>query len=75
MTSLELKKEIQTVLDSLPEDSLTEVLAFLRLVGEQGSNKIVMADNVRRILLEDKELLEKLAKWFPRTTPLAFTKF
>lgn len=62
MTSLELKKEIQTVLDSLPEDSLTEVLAFLRLVGEQGSNKIVMADNVRRILLEDKELLEKLAK-------------
>lgn len=62
MTSLELRKEIQTVLDSLPEDSLTEVLAFLRLVGEQGSNKIVMADNVRRILLEDKELLEKLAK-------------
>lgn len=62
MTSLELKKEIQTVLDSLPEDSLTEVLAFLRLVEEQGSNKIVMADNVRRILLEDKELLEKLAK-------------
>ncbi|MFN8297964.1 MAG: hypothetical protein U0T75_02570 [Chitinophagales bacterium] len=62
MTSIELKKEIQTVLDSLPEDSLTEVLAFLRLVEEQGSNKIVMADNVRRILLEDKELLEKLAK-------------
>lgn len=75
MTSIELKKEIQTVLDSLPEDSLTEVLAFLRLVEEQGSNKIVMADNVRRILLEDKELLEKLAKWFPRTTQLAFTKF
>lgn len=62
MTSIELKKEIQSVLDKLPEESLADVLAFLRSIDELNASKVLMADNLRRILNEDKQLLEKLAQ-------------
>lgn len=62
MTKAELKIEIQKVINNVPDNILEDVLDFLKELQEQPSNKIKLANNLRQILSEDKELLEKLAK-------------
>jgi len=54
--------EIQKVLDSVPETILQDVLDFLKALQNQPEYKVRMANNLRQILSEDKELLEKLAQ-------------
>lgn len=61
MTRAELKSEIQKVLDNVPENVLEDILSLLK--GFQGkADDISIAHSLRRILEEDKELLERLAK-------------
>jgi hypothetical protein len=62
MTSIEIKTEIQKVLDQVPENVLEDVLDFLRELQSKSTNQIKLANNLRKILSEDKELLEKLAQ-------------
>ncbi len=62
MTKAELKIEIQKVINNVPENILEDVLDFLKELEEQPSNKVKLVNNLRQILSEDKELLERLAQ-------------
>lgn len=61
MTIKELKSEIQKSLDNVPESVLTDILALLKQVEGQ-PDKVKLTQNLRDILAEDKNLLERLAK-------------
>ena len=62
MTTREIKSEIQKTLDNIPENVLQDILDYLKLIQGKSADKIELSKNLRDILTEDKELLEKLAK-------------
>jgi hypothetical protein len=62
MTKTQIQLEIQKVLDNVPDDLLLDVLDFLKELQDQPVDKVKMTNNLRRILSEDRELLEKLAQ-------------
>jgi len=62
MTAIELKTEIQKVLDQVPESILQDVLDFLKELQTKSVDDIKLANNLRKIISEDRELLEKLAQ-------------
>jgi hypothetical protein len=62
MTKTEIQSEIQKVLESVPENVLEDVLDFLKELQNQPAEKVKLTNHLRRILSEDKELLERLAK-------------
>ena len=62
MTTKEIKSEIQKSLDKVPESVLQDVLDYLKQVENQPIEKVNLTRNLRDILTEDKELLERLAK-------------
>lgn len=62
MTKAHLKVEILKALDKVPETILQDVLDFLKTLQDQPEDKVILANNLSRILAEDKELLEKLAQ-------------
>ena len=62
MTTKDIKSEIQKSLDKVPESILQDILDFLKQVENQPIEKVNLTRNLRDILTEDKELLEKLAK-------------
>ena len=62
MTTIQIKTEIQKVLDQVPEDALTDVLDFLKELQKQPAENIQLAKFMKQTLIEDKELLEKLAQ-------------
>jgi hypothetical protein len=63
MTKAEIKNEIQKVLDNVPDSVLQDILDLLKGIQNESSNsKLTFADNLRKILSEDKEFLEKLAQ-------------
>jgi len=62
MTSIEIKTEIQKVLDQVPESVLQDVLDFLKELQIKSADDIKFANNLRKIISEDRELLEKLAQ-------------
>lgn len=62
MTAKEIKSEIQKSLDKVPESVLQDILDFLRQAENQPIGRLNLTRNLRDIILEDKELLQKLAK-------------
>ncbi|HCS19874.1 MAG TPA: hypothetical protein DIW47_04825 [Bacteroidetes bacterium] len=62
MTKTQLIIEIQKVIDSVPETVLQDVLDFLKELQDQPVDKVKLTNNLRQILSEDKELLERLAQ-------------
>jgi len=62
MTTKEIRSEIQKTLDNIPENVLQDILDYLKTIQGKSADKIRLAKNLRDILVEDKELLEKLAK-------------
>lgn len=62
MNTIEVKAEIQKVLNTVPDDVLETVLEYLRTVALNDKNKVKLSQNLQKILSEDKELLEKLAQ-------------
>jgi mRNA-degrading endonuclease RelE of RelBE toxin-antitoxin system len=62
MTKTQLHSEIQKVLDNVPETILQDILDFLKALQDQPADKVKLTNNLRQILSEDKELLEKLAQ-------------
>ncbi len=62
MTTKEIKSEIQKTLDNIPETVLQDILDYLKLIQGKSVDKIKLSKNLRDILTEDKELLERLAK-------------
>lgn len=62
MKAHDLKLEIRKSLDNVPESVLEQVLALLKQAESHPENQLAFANNLRKILSEDKELLERLAK-------------
>lgn len=62
MTKLQIQSEIKKVLDNVPESVLQDILDFLKELQDQPADKVKLTNNLRQILSEDKELLEKLAQ-------------
>jgi hypothetical protein len=62
MTTNEIKSEIQKSLDRVPESVLHDILDFLKQAENQTSDRLSLMKNLKNILTEDKELLERLAK-------------
>ncbi|MBI1767277.1 MAG: hypothetical protein HY015_06695 [Bacteroidetes bacterium] len=62
MSVKELKTEIQKTLDNVPENVLQDILSYLKEYEKHPVNEIVFAKNLRLILTEDKNLLERLAR-------------
>jgi hypothetical protein len=61
MTHSELKLEIQKAIDHVPDTVLEEILGYLKQLQSSSEDKVELSRNLKRILLEDKELLQKLA--------------
>jgi hypothetical protein len=59
---MELTQEITQIVNTLPKDVLGEVLQYLRQVEKVSQEKMRLSLNLKTILTEDRELLEKLAK-------------
>ncbi|MCA6365999.1 MAG: hypothetical protein IM631_02090 [Cytophagales bacterium] len=62
MTTNEIKSEIQKSLDNVPEGVLQDILDFLKKAENQPADRLNLMRDLRDILTEDKELLERLAK-------------
>ena len=62
MTTKDIKLEIQKTLEGIPENVLQEILDYLKEVQGKSVHKVKLSKNLRDILVEDKELLERLAK-------------
>jgi mRNA-degrading endonuclease RelE of RelBE toxin-antitoxin system len=62
MTKAQIQTEIQKVLDNVPETVLQDVLDFLKELQDQPVDKVKLTNNLRQILSDDKELLERLAQ-------------
>ena len=62
MTTQEIKSEIQKSLNKVPESVLRDILDFLRQAENHPTDTLNLTKNLRDIMAEDRELLEKLAK-------------
>ena len=59
---MEIKQEITNIVDTLPNEVLDDLLIYLKKVQKASEKKITLSLNLNTILIEDKEVLEKLAK-------------
>jgi hypothetical protein len=62
MTINEIKLEIQKSMDKVPESILQDILDFLKSVENKSNEQVNLTKNLKSILAEDRELLERLAK-------------
>jgi hypothetical protein len=62
MNTKELKSEIQRSLDNVPERVLQEILALLKQATGKSDDQAKLVLGLREILIEHKNLLERLAK-------------
>jgi hypothetical protein len=59
---MEPKQEIAQIIDTLPDEILGELVQYLRQVEKASQENARSSLHLKTILLEDKELLERLAK-------------
>ena len=62
MTTKDLRKEINRVIQQVPDDFLSEILIYLEEVRNKSKEDIESFNHLKKILKEDQDLLEKLAK-------------
>lgn len=62
MTAQQLKSEIQKTLDQFPENSLQDILDYLKSLQDKSKDEVQLSRHLKQILAEDKILLEKLAQ-------------
>ncbi len=62
MTIKELKSEIQKSPDNVPESVLEDILSLLKEACGKSEDQVKRTRNLRAILAEDKNLLERLAR-------------
>ena len=62
MTTIQLKTEIQKILDDVPETVLTDLLNYVKELQKHSSEDIELAKFMKESLIEDRELLQKLAQ-------------
>jgi len=62
MSREEVKTAINQLLDNTPEQVLQELYTYLKSVQGKSEQSVSLSQNLRTILTEDKELLERLAQ-------------
>jgi hypothetical protein len=62
MATKELKDKINKVIDNMPDDILEDVFNYLKSMTSKSRSDIMLSQNLGKIIEEDKNLLEKLAK-------------
>jgi uncharacterized tellurite resistance protein B-like protein len=62
MTRKQIKAEIQKLLDTVPENVLQDLLDYLQEAQKQTKDQAELTSHLRKIINEDRELLEKLAQ-------------
>jgi predicted flavoprotein YhiN len=62
MKEQNIKIEIHKVIDMLPDDISKDVLDYLKSILEKSSEEVRTSNNVSKIINEDKNLLDRLAK-------------
>ena len=62
MSREDVKSAINELLESTSEEVLNEVFEYLKAVESKSENSVSLSQNFRKILSEDKELLERLAQ-------------
>ena len=62
MATKELKDKINKVIDNMPDDILEDVFNYLKAMTSKSKSDIMLSQNLGKIIEEDKNLLEKLAK-------------
>ena len=62
MTKQEIKTEINQILESLPEDQLDEVLAYLKQIKKMSFSSAKRSQSLIKIMREDREVLQRLAQ-------------
>lgn len=58
----EVKEKINNVINDIPEEALEGVLEYLKSLAEKTKKDIRLSQDLSKILHEDKNLLERLAK-------------
>ena len=62
MSKDQIKYEINKVLDLMADKALEDLLSFLKNVEGQSESSFLDSSRLKRILTEDKDLLQKLAQ-------------
>jgi hypothetical protein len=62
MTTKDIIKEINRVIQEVPENFLEDILTYLKQIEKKSKTDVEALSDLKRILKEDQELLEKLAK-------------
>ena len=62
MTTKDIRKEINRVIQEVPENFLEDILSYLKQIEKKSKNDLEVLTDLKRIFKEDQELLEKLAK-------------
>ncbi|MEI7724938.1 MAG: hypothetical protein WCK09_07520 [Bacteroidota bacterium] len=62
MKTKDLRKEINRVIQEVPENFLEDILSYLQQIEKKPQKDIEAFTDLKRIFKEDQELLEKLAK-------------
>jgi hypothetical protein len=62
MTTQDLRKEINRVIQDVPDNFLEDVLSYLRQFENRSKKDVEALTDLKRIFREDQELLEKLAQ-------------
>jgi hypothetical protein len=62
MSKDEIKYEINKVLDLLPDKALEDLLSFLKNIETKSKDSLLDSSRLKKILTQDKELLQKLAQ-------------
>ena len=62
MSKVEIKDEINKIIDGLPDDLLNDLLVYLQEVEKKPASSINLVANFRKILNEDRNLLHRLAQ-------------
>ena len=60
--TMEPKQEINQIISNLPDELLAEVVQYLRQVEKASQEKARLSLHLQAILLEDSEVLARLAK-------------
>jgi hypothetical protein len=62
MTTQQLKQEVVKALDQVPDEVLTELLAYLHSLQRKNTTTIQRVHHLKRIFAEDTALLKSLAQ-------------
>jgi hypothetical protein len=62
MSKSEVKDQINKVLENVSDEALESILNYLKELISKSESNLILSNNLNKILSEDKEVLERLAK-------------